>query len=340
MWCSEYLGWVNSVTRVSDTRAPLASRSIVRDDFDTLPSQENCHLAWAKVIAGYSLREATFSSDLLPALSGLARLFSRAARSNYIAGMWESELYRELMWRIQPPYEQPFAVPSSLNSLVDILNSQSPFVAPSWSWVGRKQTITPCSEWEECGLPDFGGGNVSRPRYTLLKATVTPEAEDEFGRITNAVLSLETHAFLLGFDFEKDPEDPMLRWGRSKDSFYNLYIDGRDGPRLRLMLDWLPPEVEWDPSQEKEVMSGLMLALIGSSVVSEAYSDHPSEVERHQKQENLERPFGLVLYCDPRSGRYLRVGVFAVATAALNVAYELPYVKFFEGCELKTFEIV
>jgi hypothetical protein len=72
---------------------------------------------WRWLVMNYGSRELTCTSDILPALSGLAQKFSRGSvLGHYVAGLWENDLLDGLLW---------FSVGGV---------RPGRFLAPSWSW--------------------------------------------------------------------------------------------------------------------------------------------------------------------------------------------------------------
>jgi hypothetical protein len=72
---------------------------------------------WLGLVEDYSGRKLSFPDDRLLAISGLAARFSPILMSNYLAGLWESQLPCGLLWRSIVPQTRP-------------TNER----APSWSW--------------------------------------------------------------------------------------------------------------------------------------------------------------------------------------------------------------
>jgi hypothetical protein len=100
------------------------------DDTKTekLAAKDISNLQWYSIIKDYSGRKMTFSSDVFPALVGLATEFSRHLSDQYVAGLWKGDLYRGLLWIIADPERAKAAVP---------------YRAPTWSWasiVGQVRT--------------------------------------------------------------------------------------------------------------------------------------------------------------------------------------------------------
>lgn len=97
------------------------------DAFDAKEFEDPLSL-WYKVLLVYTHRSITLSTDRLPAISGIATRFGEMLRDDYCAGLWKSQLARELLWT-QSPY--PKLKPRSLE-----------YQGPSWSWAAVNGPIT------------------------------------------------------------------------------------------------------------------------------------------------------------------------------------------------------
>ena len=73
---------------------------------------------WFWTIHTYSLGVLTVASDKLVALSGMAQEFSTLIGGRYLAGIWETEICRQLGWAIMD----------------SVATRPSTYRAPSWSW--------------------------------------------------------------------------------------------------------------------------------------------------------------------------------------------------------------
>jgi hypothetical protein len=89
---------------------------------------------WYKFVEAYTKLNITYDSDLLPALAGLAKNFNDIddLRSNYVAGIWEEDLPRGLLWRRTPLPEAAAAVKPT---------QPYPDKIPTWSWVSGKSDL-------------------------------------------------------------------------------------------------------------------------------------------------------------------------------------------------------
>lgn len=91
----------------------------------------------------------TRSQDKLPALSGLAQLYSDHLQDEYLAGLWRANLLTGIMWEhVSPEHGNVVAMDDR---------------APSWSWASIDGTI-----W----YPDTSDG--WQPECRILEASATP----------------------------------------------------------------------------------------------------------------------------------------------------------------------
>lgn len=84
---------------------------------------------WRSIIRDYTRRFLTFSSDKLPAIAGVASIYSGIFGGAYLAGLWEFAFGSELLW-------------SSKRSDISRPAVQR---APSWSWAAVDGEI--CHDW-------------------------------------------------------------------------------------------------------------------------------------------------------------------------------------------------
>src|SRR6202034_4113352 len=89
-----------------------------------LRGKDDPFYAWHYLIESYSVRQLTFETDKLPAVSGVASRIHEIVGSEYLAGLWKANMPMELCWSvdyISPLSSTPQLPPNS-------------FIAPSWSW--------------------------------------------------------------------------------------------------------------------------------------------------------------------------------------------------------------
>jgi Heterokaryon incompatibility protein (HET) len=79
--------------------------------------------AWHRLVEKYTLRKLTRASDKLPAISGMALKIQDMVESEYLAGLWQSNLVEDLLWSSAPDLQDP-----------DLASPLSDYRAPTWSW--------------------------------------------------------------------------------------------------------------------------------------------------------------------------------------------------------------
>lgn len=86
---------------------------------------------WYRLVEVYVKRDLTYDSDRLPALSGIADAFQRTLTNagTYLAGLWENDLIKGLLWRVNSP--RPRSPDQTYRT-----HLSSP---PSWSWASIGQ---------------------------------------------------------------------------------------------------------------------------------------------------------------------------------------------------------
>lgn len=84
---------------------------------------------WRNLVSQYSERVLSFYLDVLPAISGFAKIW-QARRENptqYVAGLWEDELQRGVLWKAGASYDS---------------SRPERYLAPSWSWACIRRSVT------------------------------------------------------------------------------------------------------------------------------------------------------------------------------------------------------
>ena len=80
---------------------------------------------WLDVVEQFSRLRLTFESDRLPALLGVATVFQQRLNCGYLAGLWEMDISRGLLWDSTRH--------QAMHSQRNTRWQHSPF-APTWSW--------------------------------------------------------------------------------------------------------------------------------------------------------------------------------------------------------------
>lgn len=157
---------------VAMARRHLLEAAVVNTDSQSLNER---YVAWYSIVQEYSLRALTYSSDKLPAISGLAQVIGVADHrlGEYMAGLWESDLLRGLKW--MTGYRGVGANARTSPSLRRIAD----YTAPSWSWAAYEGPISYGSTCElDSIICDFEFYERTRPISELYN---TGEQVEEQG---------------------------------------------------------------------------------------------------------------------------------------------------------------
>jgi hypothetical protein len=86
-----------------------------------VPFQNVNSRTWHQILWNYGGRNLSRATDMMPALSGLARLFEKRLEAKYVAGLWSHNLIEGLAWQ-------------GIGNRRDFSYSQDGYFGPSWSW--------------------------------------------------------------------------------------------------------------------------------------------------------------------------------------------------------------
>ncbi|KAF6811754.1 hypothetical protein CMUS01_13193 [Colletotrichum musicola] len=138
-----------------------------------LAPEANPH-TWGTLVEKYSVRKLENPDDKLTALAGLAERFASLTEGNYgryLAGLWEEDLLRQLLWRQWNTVD--FRAPVA---------SKRPetWRAPSWSWVSIDGPISCMPLAPEKCSPAI-----------LVSAEATPTSDvSPYGRIASGAITI------------------------------------------------------------------------------------------------------------------------------------------------------
>ncbi|KAK3996596.1 heterokaryon incompatibility protein-domain-containing protein [Cladorrhinum sp. PSN332] len=258
--------------RCSNLHNPFPSRACSTIDY---------YGEWDNLLSQYSTKLFTFSQDVLPAISGLARWYAIKLSDQYAAGLWVSKLAQGLSWEyLDSDHQAAGRLLTNPTELLARLNSgfTEGHIAPSWSWAGHRV----------CAV---NRKNVSH-LFSQLTVSITSDENDKFGRIKNGQLTIVGRTRSFG------PGVGLLPWNYGKFDCPPFLLKLADGHDAICDLDWKPVG-NMNPSYVCEI--SLKLILIGR-FNGPSYSG--------KSEYKGEFGFGLILHKAEREGCYLRVGTF------------------------------
>lgn len=215
-------GWISTDGAItSDQR--ISTRTLRGASVDDL------HHMWEEVAIRYSrFTESSFTNpaDVLPALSGLARLFGDKLQAKYVAGHWADDSLRcTLLWTVRGD-SAVSGLPRPQALKLMRRHAGRPYLIPSWSCLGRgrieflARSNDRHKNWSELNILDVHAQLVGK---------------DPYGAIEDACLTLE--GFVL--DLEYLPELSAWREAIPVDENWRRVesLRSSNGFKLRLPAD-------------------------------------------------------------------------------------------------------
>ena len=96
---------------------------------------QSAYTEWHSIVAVYTRRNLTKVSDKLPAISGVASVFQQMTRANYLAGIWDVDIHRGLLWQLPLDVNSRWVAKSKAER------------KPSWSWISTEGTTCVQPDW-------------------------------------------------------------------------------------------------------------------------------------------------------------------------------------------------
>lgn len=142
-----------------------ASETLVRAQSE-ITNLTEARDAWLDMVAVFTMGGLTRSSDKLFAIAGLARIFQpKFGGSEYLAGIWRTDLERQLLWRVEG---------------MGIASRSREYRAPSWCWASIDGPI-----WS--GWAPSGGEILIK----TLDVSINLSSTDPFGPVDAGVLRIQ-----------------------------------------------------------------------------------------------------------------------------------------------------
>lgn len=133
---------------------------------------------WLEVVTSFSALSLSHESDRLPALSGIASRFQGSLLKTYVAGLWQEDLVRGLLWYVGFTWMSASKRPLPLR-------------APTWSWA----SIILNKELDSIFYPFLLGTDSvfhQEPSFQVLEARCNSSSVNPFGEVSGGVLLLRS----------------------------------------------------------------------------------------------------------------------------------------------------
>lgn len=260
-------------------------------------SDDFSYLDWYNLIERYSDLSITCPKDRLPAIAGLARLYSNLNRTSYLAGLWKEDIVCGLQWTAER-HES-----SSDSNFVPRRSHPS---APTWSWASVEFMSERSTDNSHAPGPliKFTIHLGTDPMFKVLEMACTVlDAESPFGEVTSGELVIEglvampiaattiwnrydTLDCILEFPrWEGSPSPPHLP------NFLNPNPNKTENYCITVPLDVIPPDEDLNSEQPIQISASELRCV------------------RTQLTEDLHDTGGLLLRVSTReNGKYERLG--------------------------------
>ncbi|KAK7425605.1 hypothetical protein QQZ08_007928 [Neonectria magnoliae] len=184
--------------------------------------------AWYRIVEDFTTRNLTVPTDSLPALAGLAQVFSESHQTIYLAGLWKGDLQVGLGWYLATDHGRP-------------LQTNAPS-APTWSWVSVGQNRMLFRHWQANSVQITMAGaqvldGICEPVNSLIP----------FGELKCGTLSLRAplKRGMLKWDWQYYVKRPSNGSKSSGDRELRHYDHWGEQPRF--------PALVYDPETNKPV---------------------------------------------------------------------------------------
>lgn len=174
-------------------------------------SSEDSLLLWRDLVAQYSQRQLTFRKDTLPALSGLARNWASNGLGRYLAGLWESDLQRGLLWKSA---RWDFSEQSNERE-----GAVSVSTAPSWSWAKLQRPVDWINEHQNAT-------SHTQYRVQILFVSCAAKGKNPFGEVDDGILIVAGRAVMATLSLvEVQQTRPPFGFARRGEHSTSVHLD-------------------------------------------------------------------------------------------------------------------
>lgn len=228
------------------------------------PQENSPHDRWFDIIFQYTGRHLTNDTDMLPALSGIAQEFQRLTGDRYLAGLWQKDLIRGILWDRFPVW------PNHSRGSHGEFDETKPttYRAPTWSWAsvnGQHVSFTDHAAVKRAGIVE--------KQAKIVRVQTKPASDDHFGQVAGGSLTLKAPFHIIS-DFRVDPPTKtqtrapkldalMCQWWRDIASFRYLFQQAHEDCKDQHFA--LVQVLKWSQSPATSNVPGLELLLLEST---------------------------------------------------------------------------
>ena len=208
---------------LDSTNAPEVSLHATKGLFET----------WYRVVEAFSRRSLSYSSDVLPALAGLATIFAANHHIFYLNGIWKEDFTSGLLWAVRSSRKDKHPGPQVQDSVTRLS-----LCSISWSWV---------SQWgENIKFEPNKKGKQTHVLYSIKVDAITSDENSEYVQptmdmqgIVNKSLTLYGRCIDLEIGTVLVTKERKMLWQKSRHTafHYNNYLEMDYSKRARPVVE-------------------------------------------------------------------------------------------------------
>ncbi|RDW89705.1 hypothetical protein BP6252_01737 [Coleophoma cylindrospora] len=264
-WSCQQTAYANKYTQISDyplppslrhyvQRLPQISQGSTADLVDI--DKQKLNEFWTSVIQEYSYRSLTSFEDKLPAVSAIAAEFQTLSGYSYLAGLWEQDIAKGLLWYVDPTESAEFK-PRKFQKCHPAFGPRpNSRLAPTWSWASihgqaHYMQSSICQDFQFLGA-DATPRNQESPFGALKSPSIMLR-----GRLKHAILHRNDISSGTGRHYLTEVSPFSAPFGRSMNPFSPQQpgFQGRFSQHVACHEARAYPDVKetsWNPSQTSE----------------------------------------------------------------------------------------
>lgn len=144
---------------------PASQIEVIHDGDDREDTSLDRYYLWSRIVQKYSRTGLSRDSDKLVTIFSLGQHMQARLGDKYIAGLWESILPSQLLWRVENFARALMASENTETNSGAPASTRHQFTAPTWSWASLNGPITmptPSREGSVINFHVFDGGEAHR----------------------------------------------------------------------------------------------------------------------------------------------------------------------------------
>ncbi|KAF5640085.1 heterokaryon incompatibility protein [Fusarium tjaetaba] len=235
-----------------------------------------------------STMDISFESDRLAAVAGVAKQVSPATGSEYAAGLWVDDIFKDLI------FERNTRDKGGLEKYVESLRDRHLAIGPTWSWPGHRGGVSWDSNFSSMNREtlELDGGDWEY-ECEYLDITTDKVGDNLFGQVTRGTLAVTTKVASLG-------EIAAHCEGEDDELIKNMLFTPEYSSQIACGIKW-----NWDVdvTDTPRHLAEKILVIAFSTCLYELRSE-------------IENLYGLMVYPAEKEGEYYRIGSFEAQSSA------------------------